>query len=188
VPLAADAKEFLDRGEAPLIFTPGSANAHGKQFFQAAVDACQSLGRRGILLTEFPEQLPSRLPETVAHFRYVPLDLLLPRAAAFIHHGGIGSTSQAIVASLPQIVMPLAHDQFDNADRVVRLGVGSQLAVNRFSGARLAQHLDALLSSSTVAAACRDLAVRLRKRDGLQRAADAIEVRAGLAIGEPQPV
>src|SRR5690606_6295767 len=82
-------QSFLDQGEPPLVFTPGSTNLHGQKFFQSAMEACERLNRRGIFLTEDPDQLPARLPEFIAHFRYVPLDLLLPRACAFIHHGGI---------------------------------------------------------------------------------------------------
>jgi rhamnosyltransferase subunit B len=68
VGLAAEVEAFLDAGEPPVAFTPGSANVFGKPFFQAAVEACQRLGRRGILLTRFPEQLPRPLPEGVKHF------------------------------------------------------------------------------------------------------------------------
>ncbi|MBL8850755.1 MAG: glycosyltransferase, partial [Planctomycetaceae bacterium] len=96
--LPPEVDDFLKAGDAPIVFTPGSANVHGHEFFAAAVEACRVLNRRGILLTGYVEQLPAALPESIAHFHYVPLDLLLPRAAAFVHHGGVGSTSQALLA------------------------------------------------------------------------------------------
>ena len=176
--LSADVEKFLNGGTAPVVFTPGSANIHGKEFFAAAAGACERLNRRGVLLTEFPEQIPAKLPAGVVHFRYVPLDLLLPRAAAFVHHGGIGSTSQALAAGVPQVVMPLAHDQFDNAARVEKLGVGSSIGVKQFTAARLARSLDSLLASERVAAACHEVAGRFAVRDGLSRAALAVEQRA----------
>ncbi len=118
-------KRFFLRASRRLVFTPGSANLFGRSFFDAAVGACQQLGRRGILLTRFAEQLPPSLPSGVVHFDFVPLSLLLPRCAAFVNHGGIGSVSQAMAAGIPQLMMPLAHDQIDNAARIARLGVGS---------------------------------------------------------------
>jgi rhamnosyltransferase subunit B len=175
--MPAEVANFLDAGDPPLVFTPGSANLHGRDFFAAAGDACRRLGRRGVLLSEFPEQIPAGLPGSVAYFRYVPLDLLLPRAAAFVHHGGIGSTSQALAAGIPQLIMPLAHDQPDNAARVARLGVGDSLKPRRFTGARLARRLGALLSSQKVAFACREAAKKLDAHDGLARAAAAVESR-----------
>jgi rhamnosyltransferase subunit B len=173
--LAPDVDAFLNAGDAPIVFTPGSANVHGRNFFAAAVDACRALDRRGILLTEFAEQLPGNLPAWVAHYRYVPLDVLLPRAAAFVHHGGIGSTAQGLAAGIPQVLMPLAHDQFDNAARVETLKVGASIPAPKFNATRLTAALLRLLESQTTAAACRTGAERLVNHDGLTGAAAAIE-------------
>jgi rhamnosyltransferase subunit B len=172
--LAAEVGEFLDRGEKPVVFTPGSTNLHGGAFFQAAIEACQALGRRAILLTEFADQLP-KLPDGVVHFSYVPLDLLLPRSAAFVHHGGIGSTSQAMLAGIPQVLMPMAHDQFDNAERVRKLNVGDAIPATKFTGSRLTPMLRRLLDSPEVTSACRDVAWKLAARDGIKKSADATE-------------
>ncbi|MFO1093651.1 MAG: glycosyltransferase [Planctomycetaceae bacterium] len=178
--LSADVSIFLEQGDPPIVFTPGSANVHGAEFFGAAVEACHALRRRGILLTEFREQIPAALPDTVKHFAYVPLDLLLPRCAAFVHHGGIGSTSQALLAGNPQVLMPLAHDQYDNGTRVERLGVGASIPSPKFNGARLTEALRKLLTSPSVASACRTAAAKLVQRDGLARSAAAIERLCGL--------
>jgi rhamnosyltransferase subunit B len=182
-PLTQQVEAYLGDGEPPIVFTPGSTNLGGKSFFAAAVDACQALGRRGVLLTKYPEQLPSRLPASVVHFPYVPLDLLLPRSAAFVHHGGIGSTSQAMLAGVPQVMMPLAHDQFDNAARIRRLYLGHSLSARSFNGSRLAVTLRSLLASPSVQTACREAANRLAPRDSLARSAEAIEARLGLESG-----
>lgn len=173
--LTPPVEQFLAGGDPPLVFTPGSANVHGRRFFEAAVRSCSALGRRGIFLTEFSEQLPHSLPPSVAHFSYVPLDALLPRAAAFVHHGGIGSSSQGMLAGIPQLVMPLAHDQFDNAVRLKRLGLGDWLPAKSFTGSQLTERLKRLLESSSVAVSCQTMAEQLATRDGLQRSAIAIE-------------
>lgn len=179
-PLDEEVRAFLSAGPPPVVFTPGSTNRHGEAFFAAALGACERLGRRAVLLTDYPQQVPQPLPRWAAHFRYVPLDRLLPEAAAFVHHGGIGSTSQALAAGIPQVLMPLAHDQFDNAQRVQRLRVGDWLGVRQFTAARLARQLGRLLESPAVQAACRQAAGNLVPRDGLSRAAAAIEQRIGL--------
>jgi UDP:flavonoid glycosyltransferase YjiC (YdhE family) len=91
------------------------------------VDACRRLGRRGLLLSRYRDQLPADLPPGVRHFDYVPLSRVLPRAAALVSHGGIGTLSQALAAGIPQLIMPLGFDQFDNAARLGRLGVAATL-------------------------------------------------------------
>lgn len=167
-------EQFLQQGSPPIVFTPGSTNLHGQKFFQAALSAIQQVQGRAIFLTEHPAQLPANLPATIAHFRYVPLDLVLPRAAAFVHHGGIGSTSQALLAGVPQVLMPLAHDQFDNAQRVRKMGVGDSIPASRFASAPLASMLRRLLAANNVATACRRYSQKLAARGGLRQSADAV--------------
>lgn len=140
-------QSFLALGEPPIVFMPGSAMRHAAPFFAAAVEACARLGRRGVLLTPDAAQLPAPLPPQVMHAAYLPFAALLPRAAALVHHGGIGSCAQAMQAGVPQVIMPMAHDQFDNAACVQRLGLGAALRPPRFTADRLARLLARLLAA-----------------------------------------
>jgi rhamnosyltransferase subunit B len=145
---------FLAAGERPLVFTPGTGNRQAAHYFRCAEDACLRLRRGAIFLTAHRDQLPAALPPTVLWQEYVPLRALLPHVDALVHHGGIGTTAEALFAGVPQLVVPLAHDQFDNAARVAALGAGLRLPASRLTGLRLTRHLHALLSSNGVRAAC----------------------------------
>jgi hypothetical protein len=101
--LDAELCEFLAAGEPPIAFSPGSANRDARQFFEAAVDACRELNRRGILLTKYDDQLPANLPAAVRHFGFVPLSRLLPHSAALVHHGG---------AVVRKVWRPVSHTWF----------------------------------------------------------------------------
>ena len=165
---------FLDDGEPPVVFTPGSAMIHGRPFFDAAVGACRRAGLRGVLLTRHPEQVPPGLPESVIHVDYAPLSALLPQSAALVFHGGIGTASQALKAGVPTVVMPMAHDQFDNADRLRRLGTSRTLPRRHFKARPLVGVLRALLGDPAAATACREAARRLGEADGCAAAADLL--------------
>ena len=106
-PFPDEVQRFLDQGSPPVVFTPGSANKFGTHFFAEGARACQLAGRRGLFLTQYPEQLPSSLPSGVQYCSYGPLSQLLPHCAALIHHGGIGTCAQALRAGIPQIIQPL---------------------------------------------------------------------------------
>lgn len=125
--LAPSLEAFLGAGPAPIGITPGSAMAHGSAFFAQAVDACASNGQRALLITPFREQLPATLPAGAMHVPYAPFSALLARLGALVHHGGIGTSAQALAAGTAQLVVPFAHDQFDNAARLRRLGVAVTL-------------------------------------------------------------
>lgn len=172
---AADLERFLAAGEPPVVFTPGSANKHAHAFFAAGLDACRRLGRRALLLTRFAGHLPPRLPDGAAHFDYAPFSQVFPRAAAVVHHGGIGTTAQALAAGVPQLIMPMAHDQPDNAAHLMRLGVARALLPRAFRGPAVARALEELLGSPKVAQRCGALAERLRGGDALGPVCQAVE-------------
>ena len=166
---------FLASGESPVVFTPGSANVHGHRFFAEAVGACQRLGCRGLLLTRHAEQIPDSLPEGVRHFDFVPLGWLLPRSAALVHHGGIGTLAQALAAGIPHLVVPMSHDQPDNARRLRRLGVGEAIQPRRFRAESVARALERLLTSAEVKSRCEELATRIDKTAALERTCEIFE-------------
>lgn len=174
---------FLDNGDAPIVFTLGTAMVHGRNFFAAATETCRRLGRRGILLTRFPDQLPKQLPEYVRHFEYIPFSQVLPRAAAIVHHGGIGTTAQGLAAGIPQMIVPLTHDQPDNAARLERLGVGTWINRNRIHSAGFATRLNHLLSSSGVRNQCRKMAERFDGVDPLAKSCAIVEHVAEERLG-----
>ena len=149
--LAPELEAFLDAGPAPLAFTHGTGNTQAAAYFQAALDASERLGRRAIFLTPHRAQVPAALPPTVLWQDYVPLRRLLPRLALLAHHGGIGTTAEALRAGTPQLVVPLAHDQFDNAARVAALGAGAGLPAARLDARRLERALARLLGDGRVA-------------------------------------
>ena len=177
--LPGEVARFLDSGEAPLVWTPGSANATTPQFFTAAVKVCQILGRRGIFLTKFADQLPRRLPEEVLHCEFVPLSYVLPRAAAFIHHGGIGSCAQGFLAGVPQLIRPMAFDQFDNSIRLQRLEVGREVSVRRFHASRVAKVLDQILTSDNTKEQCRHWASQCDGSVSHRKTCETLEALAG---------
>ncbi|HVT79133.1 MAG TPA: glycosyltransferase [Phycisphaerae bacterium] len=151
---------FLRAGPPPVVITPGSANALAARFLREGAEACKRAGLRGLLVTRFPEQVPGGvggaggLPETIRFFKYVPFGRIFPRAGAVVHHGGIGTTAQCLAAGVPQLVMPMAHDQPDNAARVKAMGVGENVYPKKFTAERVAEVLRELMGSEGVRAAC----------------------------------
>lgn len=165
IPVDPACEQFLSGGPPPILFTPGTAMAFGRRFFRVALEACAKGGWRGIFLTRFPDQLPPGLPPTIRTFDYVPLSAVLPRCAAIVHHGGIGTTSQALAAGIPQLIMPMAHDQPDNATRVRDLGLGARLWPFQFHPGTVFSTLNRLLNDEPTHRRCREFAARIRSEN-----------------------
>jgi MGT family glycosyltransferase len=68
-----------------------------------------------------------RVPSNVEVVSYAEHDQLLPRCAAVVSHGGLGTTLRALAHGKPLLLLPLGRDQQFNAGRVVELDAGLQL-------------------------------------------------------------
>lgn len=177
-PMSAALEAFLAAGPAPVAFSPGTASAGNQAFFQTSIEACRLAGVRGVLLSHFPGQVSGELPPELIQVDYAPFGALLPRLAAFVHHGGIGSTAQALRAGVPQLICPAAYDQFDNAQRACRLGVAIELLPKHYKAKVVAVTLSRLIVDADMRTKCRQAAQRLAsERPGITRACEQIESR-----------
>ncbi len=159
-PLSPALQSFLDRHQhsPPIVFTAGSANVQAATFFATAAAALTQLNRPGVFVTRDLSQLPPNLPDSIHAADYVAFSPLLRHASAFVHHGGIGTLSQGFAAGIPQLIMPMAHDQPDNAARLHRLNAGTSLTPSQFTPDRLANALSKLLHDPSIIASARQLA------------------------------
>ncbi len=178
--LPADVEEFLAAGERPIVFSPGSANMDAASFFETAVQACRRLGRRGMLVTKYAHQIPANLPAGIKHCSFVPFSLLLPRVAALVHHGGIGTSAQGLAAGVAQLVMPMAYDQLDNGLRLERLGVGAIVRPPKFKPGPVTRALAGLVDAPEVRERAAHWASQCNGPAALAAACDRLE---HLAIG-----
>jgi UDP:flavonoid glycosyltransferase YjiC (YdhE family) len=175
--LPDDVRAFCQAGPPPVALTLGTGMAHAARFFRDAAAACESVGVRGILLTKYPDLIPPSLPPAIRHCAFAPFRQLLPLCGAVAHHGGVGTTAAALEAGCPQLVLPLAWDQPDNAARVTRLGVGVALGPRQRGGGHMARAL-ARLMTPAVRERCQEVATLAARDNGLEVAADWVEQMA----------
>jgi len=142
---SSELTQFLDSGPAPIVFTLGSSAVMvAGDFYVESAAAAAELGRRAVMLVgRDPRNLPARtLPAGVIMAEYAPFSELFPRAAAIVHQGGTGTTAQALAIGTPPCwLVPFAHDQPDNAARVVRMGVARQIGRSQYRAGRVAAEL-----------------------------------------------
>jgi rhamnosyltransferase subunit B len=100
---------------------------------------------------------------------------VLPRGLAVVHQGGVGTTGQGLRSGRPVLIVPHAHDQFDNASRVVRLGCGRMIPRPRYNSKSAIKELRALLENSDYATKALEVGKQVQKENGAGSAVDAIE-------------
>lgn len=176
-PMTPDVAKFLESGEPPIVFTLGSSatNAAGT-FYEESVRAATAIGKRALLLVgRDPRNRPATpWPATVLAAEYAAHSLVFPRAAAVVHHGGVGTTGQALRSGRPMLVVPHSHDQPDNAFRCRNLGVANVLDARSYLAMRVAPMLRALCQEPGYAARSRMVGEQIQREDGVGRACEAI--------------
>jgi UDP:flavonoid glycosyltransferase YjiC (YdhE family) len=174
--LAADLSAFLDAGTPPLVFTLGSTIVnHPGVFYRESIAAARQLRRRAVLLVGDTASENHGPPAADLHIAaYAPHSKLFPRAAAVVHQAGIGTLAQGLRAGRPQLLVPYFADQQDNAARARRLGVARELAPARYTAARAAAEIGALLGNPAYAARAAAVSRQLATEDGAAAAAERI--------------
>jgi rhamnosyltransferase subunit B len=146
LPLALQA--FLAAGEPPVVFTLGSfAPQVAGEFYDQSLAAARALGLRVVLLAGKKDA--ARLMSIVGPKEHVCAEaahnLLFPMALCIVHHGGIGTTAEALRAGKPQIIVPFFGDQPDHGARIESLGVGFALRLSAYNGEHATAALKRLL-------------------------------------------
>jgi rhamnosyltransferase subunit B len=175
--MPAGLAEFLGTGPPPIVFTLGSSAFWvARDFYRDSMAAAEAAGKRALLLIGHARNLPpSPLPPGITAFEYAPFGEVLPRACAIVHQGGVGTTGQGMRSGKPVLIVPHAHDQFDNAARVERLGCARVLPRPRYNAKTATRELRMLLEDSSYSEAAKRVGEVVSEEDGTRVAADEIE-------------
>ena len=174
-PLPVETAQFLEAGTPPVVFTAGSEMKQGRWFFDAAVEACKRIGCRGLMVNPYRDQVPADLPDSLHYAPYAPYSAAFRRGRVAVHHGGIGTVAQAFAAGVPQVVIPIAFDQADNATRMARLGTGLQIDRKYFNGQSLAGALRRILQEPDYDRKAQEISCRMDGPKAVAEACDGIE-------------
>lgn len=169
--------DFIAAGEAPVVFTLGTSAVHDSAaFIEASLQAVDVLKCRAVFVLDVEQRnrWQARNNDQLMFCSYAPYSLLFPQASVIVHHGGVGTTAQALRSGRPQLITPYLVDQPDNAARVERLRVGRTLSLKRYSATRVASVLGALLADAPMARRAREVGARVAAEDGAGEAARII--------------
>jgi UDP:flavonoid glycosyltransferase YjiC (YdhE family) len=174
--LPSELVRFLGAGPPPIVFTVGiSSVTVAGRFFENSIVAARALGRRAVLVGKRINTEHVALPEGVFACDYAPFSQLIPRAAAVVHAGGIGTTGLAMQAGRPMLVVPFAHDQPDNAERLKRLWVARTISGPCYTSTRAITELRHLLDDPSYSQRASEVTERIHGEDGVRVACDALE-------------
>ncbi len=180
----AELEGFLQAGEPPLVFALGSSAVHiAQDFFETSARIARKLRRRAVLVTGPLGNVCVEGDRDIIAVKYVAYDKLFPRASVIIHQAGIGTLAQAICAKKPMLIVPFGFDQFDNAERLKRLGAAAVTQRKQYTVEWAAPLIERLATDPSYAEHAARVGAAMGNERGIENACDAIEamLNRGLA-------
>lgn len=130
------------------------------------------------LVTVGPRGDPSALgplPPNVHVARYVPQTQVLPHVALVVSHAGSGTFLASLGQGIPQLCIPQAADQFQNAAAATRVSAGLTIEPGAVTTDRVTNGVERLLHEPSFAAMARNLRDEIAAMPGPARVAEVIE-------------
>ncbi|MGC4880032.1 glycosyltransferase [Micromonospora sp. DT43] len=162
----------VDVPAGELLVTGGTGQLLHPRFYEAALDAVASTGRTALVVAPERDLLPAVLPPGVRWFASLPFPRVVPRVAAVVHHGGIGTAVRAVRDGVPQVILAHGADRPDNAQRLASAGLARWLPAARWSAAAIAGEIGAAVADGGYAS--RAAAFSMLDDAGPATAADAL--------------
>lgn len=126
-----------------------------------------------VLITAAPDMFESWPDNFIARARWPQLDVL-SRVSAVISHGGFNTVNESLYFGKPLLIIPMAVDQFGNADLVENSGCGLRLRYKRLSVADLQNAVHRLLTEDQFRLAAETMMQEFHAGGGAIRAADVL--------------
>jgi rhamnosyltransferase subunit B len=180
-------EEFIAANGAPLVFTPGTGVSDIETFFLRAEALCQELQFSGVFLSGALRCYRRQWADRIAVRDHAEMHWLLPRSRMLVHHGGIGTTAQAIRAGIPQIILPDRFDQPDNALRVAILGLGGAVFSSHPRVSDVAGIMRQVLASGTIRDQVKRAAALVRTNSSIDLVGEMIDGIVTRRYGDGRP-
>lgn len=106
----------------------------------------------GVVATTGPTVDPTSLgplPANVVVARFLPQNLVLAGSTAVVSHAGSGTVLGALAARLPHVCLPVAADQFINAEQVAGRGAGIAIPTEARDAGRIRDAVERVLADAS---------------------------------------
>ncbi|WP_026876824.1 glycosyltransferase [Jiangella gansuensis] len=167
--------EFLAAGPPPVYVGFGSAVGTDPLTAGSIVrDAVRSAGVRAVVVAGAGGIRTETTDGDIFYLRQAPFDWLFPQMAAIVHHGGAGTTGDALAAGRPQVVCPFMTTQPFFGKRLHAAGVApAPIPQHRLTAENLGRAIAHAARDRSMAKNATELGQRVRAERG---AAAAVEI------------
>lgn len=168
---------FLATGEVTICISFGSAVGNDPVGTAHLVtEAVRRARVRAVVVGGSRAISPEELGPSFLYIEQVSFDWLLPKVAAVIHHGGIGTAAMALAAGCPQVVCSFHLGHQFTGERMHATGVApAPIPQSQLSAEGLATAIRLATTDSEMSERSRKVAFQICKEDGVSDAVRILE-------------
>ena len=176
--LSRETREFLDKGDSPLLFSLGTSGSgtEGQRFCEVAAEASLLMDKRAILVTGGNTEIVEHIPrdDRLLPIAYEPFSQLVPQVRTLVHIGGVGTIAYGLHGGKPQVLVPFTYEQCDNALRLQDLGVSATIPIARLNSSILGRKIGQVEEDAYRERAL-EIQAQIAGENGAKEAADQLE-------------
>jgi vancomycin aglycone glucosyltransferase len=176
VGLPENLEQFLISGKPPVYIGFGSNPvSHPEKLSQVFAEVSKATNQR-LIVSKGWADLQENNTTDILYVDEVPFELLFPRVAAIVYHGGTGTMAAAARAGIPQATFPFMADQFENRKLVVKLGLGPYACdFNKITATDLISAVTECVTNEKYRKNAAEISQKLKGSDGLELTLALIE-------------
>lgn len=169
-------QEFIDRGTPPVYIGFGSNPIEDPEKYTGMFTRVQRETGRRLIVSKGWAELPGSDDPDILFVDEIPFDLVFPKLAAVVYHGGTGTMASLVRTGIPQAIFPFMGDQFDNRKHAIRLGIAPETCdFKKMTESALLEAITQCVSNPVFRENSQSLARKLSGRNGVMENALFIE-------------
>ncbi|XP_050356417.1 UDP-glycosyltransferase UGT5-like, partial [Nymphalis io] len=151
--LPKDLKTYLDSSERGVIYVSFGTNVLSGMMPEEKVKVIANVLSKlpyNVLWKWDKDELPVK-SKNIRSSKWFPQSDLLrhPKIKLFVTQAGLQSTDEAITAGVPLVAIPMLGDQWYNADKYVKHGIGMNLEIGTLTEDKLKNAIETVISDKS---------------------------------------
>jgi len=174
--LPDNVKNFCKSGTPPVYIGFGSNPIADTEKFKQIFEKVNNDTNQRLIISKGWADLPESNSADILYVEELPFDLLFPKLAAAIYHGGTGTMAAIARAGIPQAAFPFIADQFANRDNIIKLGIGPKTCnFKEMTAESISTAINECINNDTYKNNAMDLSNKLKISNGTEQTILLIE-------------
>jgi vancomycin aglycone glucosyltransferase len=169
-------QDFLNSGKPPVYIGFGSNPITSPEKYSRIFEQVRDATNQRLIISKGWADLPGNNNPDILYIDEIPFELLFPRLAAVIYHGGTGTMAAIARAGIPQAAFPFMGDQFANQKQIVKLGLGPDTcSFKKMTPETITSAITECITNDSYRIKAQEIAGKLKNTDGIELTVKLIE-------------